>query len=215
MKRLRRILVAGLLIWVPLTVTILVMKLLIELMDRSLLLLPPDYRPDALFGFHIPGVGAVLTFAVLLVTGVLVSNFVGHKLLGAWESLLSRVPLIRTIYSAVKQVAETIFSESDKSFSKVMLLEYPRKGVFSICFQTASDLGEIADRTGRDLTCVFVPTTPNPTSGFIIMAPTEDLIELDMEVDEALKMVVSLGVVVPHWQPEDRVVPVAKAEPSP
>ena len=215
MKRLRRILVKGLLIWVPLGVTILVFKLLIELMDRTLLLLPPAYRPDALFGFHVPGVGILLTFLVLLTTGVLVGNFVGRKILEGWESLLSRVPLIRSVYSAVKQVAETVLSESDNSFKKVMLVEYPRKGLYSICFQTSQALGEITERAGRDLTCVFVPTTPNPTSGFIIMVPTEDLIELDMEVDEALKMVVSLGVVVPPRRDVEALPPVAKAEPSP
>lgn len=215
MKKLRRILVAGLLIWVPLGVTILVIKLLIELMDRTLVLLPPALRPDNLLGFHVPGLGVLLTLVVLLLTGILVGNFIGHRILRFWESLLSRVPLIRSVYSAVKQVAETIFSESDSSFKKVMLVEYPRKGLYSICFQTARDLGEIAVRTDQELTCVFIPTTPNPTSGFIIMVPSRDLIELDMEVDEALKMVVSLGVVVPHWQPGDKTLQVAKAEPSP
>lgn len=215
MKRLRRILVAGLLIWVPLGATILVIKLLVELMDRSLLLLPPAYRPDELLGFHIPGIGVVLTLVVLLTTGVLVGNLVGRSVIAGWESLLSRVPLIRSIYSAVKQVVETVLSESGQSFKKVMLIEYPRKGVYSICFQTATELGEVATRTDELLTCVFIPTTPNPTSGFIIMAPTSELIELDMTVDEALKMVVSLGVVVPPWVEGSTLRPVAKAEPSP
>ncbi|MEL7448421.1 MAG: DUF502 domain-containing protein [Pseudomonadota bacterium] len=194
---MRRYLIAGLLIWLPLTVTVLVIKVLVDLMDRSLLLLPPAWRPDALLGFSIPGLGVVLTFAVLLVTGILVANFFGRRLLGAWESLLARIPLIRSVYSGAKQVAETFFADSGQAFKKVMLVEYPRKGVWSLAFQTSSDLREIQARTPKEVVCVFVPTTPNPTSGFIIMAPSDELIELDMSVDDALKMVISLGVLVP------------------
>lgn len=215
MKRLRRFLVGGLLIWVPLGVTILVLKVLIEMMDRTLLLLPAAYRPETLFGFHIPGLGVLLTFLVLLLTGILVGNIIGAQILKGWESLLSRVPLIRTVYSAVKQVAETVLSDSDTSFKRVMLIEYPRKGLYSLCFQTAESLGEIDQRTDDDLICVFVPTTPNPTSGFIIMVAKEDVIELDMDVDEALKMVVSLGVVVPVWPRALPAEVVAKVKPSP
>ncbi|MEM8984719.1 MAG: DUF502 domain-containing protein, partial [Pseudomonadota bacterium] len=141
-----------------------------------------------------------LTFVVLLVTGILAANFFGRRLLGAWESLLARIPLIRSVYSGAKQVAETFFADSGQAFKKVMLVEYPRKGVWSLAFQTSSDLQEIQARTPKEVVCVFVPTTPNPTSGFIIMVPREDVIELDMEVDQALKMIISLGVVVPPWQ---------------
>lgn len=200
MKRLRRYLAGGLLIWVPLGVTILVLRVLIELMDKTLVLLPPAYRPENLLGVHIPGLGVVLTFIVLLLSGALVANFFGRELLKGWESLLARIPLIRTVYSAVKQVAETVLSDSGQGFKKVLLAEYPRRGVYSLCFQTARELGEISERLADDVTCVFVPTTPNPTSGFIVMIPTEELIELDMTVDEALKMIVSLGVVVPQWR---------------
>lgn len=199
MKWLRRYLVSGLLIWVPLAVTIFVVRLLVDLMDKTLVLIPPPYRPETLLGFNIPGLGVLATFLLLLISGVLVANFFGREILRGWERLLSRIPLIRTIYSAVKQVAETVLSDNGQSFKKVMLAEYPRKGVYSLCFQTARNLGEISERVDEDLTCVFVPTTPNPTSGFIIMVPTNELIELEMEVDAALKMIVSLGVVVPPW----------------
>lgn len=199
MKWLRRYLVAGLLVWVPLAVTIFVVRLLAGLMDKTIVLIPPPYRPENLLGFNIPGLGVVLTFLLLLVSGILVANFFGREVLKGWERLLGRIPLINTVYSAVKQVAETVLSDSGQSFKKVMLAQYPRKGVYSLCFQTARDLGEISDKVDDTLTCVFIPTTPNPTSGFIIMVPRDELIELEMEVDEALKMIVSLGVVVPPW----------------
>ncbi|MEM6638691.1 MAG: DUF502 domain-containing protein [Pseudomonadota bacterium] len=203
MKWLRRYLVSGLLVWVPLAVTIFVVRVLVDLMDKSLVLIPPRYRPENLLGFDIPGLGVVMTFLVLLISGLLVANFFGREIFKGWERLLSRIPLIRTVYSAVKQVAETLLSDSGQSFKKVMLAQYPRKGVYSLCFQTARNLGEISERVEEDLTCVFVPTTPNPTSGFIIMVPSDELIELDMEVDAALKMIVSLGVVVPPWGPAE------------
>lgn len=194
---MRRYLIAGLLIWLPLGVTVLVIKVLVDLMDRTLLLLPPGWRPDALLGFSIPGLGVLLTFVVLLLTGVLVANFFGRRLLAFWESILARIPLIRSIYSGAKQVAETFFAESGQAFKKVLLVEYPRKGVWSLAFQTSSELEEIQRKTSKNVVCVFVPTTPNPTSGFIIMAPVDEVIELDMTVDDALKMVISLGVLVP------------------
>lgn len=194
---MRRYLIAGLLIWLPLGVTVLVIKVLVDLMDRTLLLLPPGWRPDALLGFSIPGLGVLLTFIVLLLTGVLVANFFGRRLLAFWESILARIPLIRSIYSGAKQVAETFFAESGQAFKKVLLVEYPRKGVWSLAFQTSSELEEIQRKTSKNVVCVFVPTTPNPTSGFIIMAPVDEVIELDMTVDDALKMVISLGVLVP------------------
>ena len=216
MKWLRRYLVSGLLVWVPLAVTIFVVRVLVDLMDKSLVLIPPRYRPENLLGFDIPGLGVVLTFVLLLVSGLLVANFFGREIFKGWERLLSRIPLIRTVYSAVKQVAETLLSESGQSFKKVMLAQYPRKGVYSLCFVTARELGEISHRVKEDLTCVFVPTTPNPTSGFIIMVPSDELIELDMEVDAALKMIVSLGVVVPAWREGELPAEVvAKVEASP
>lgn len=200
MKNLRRYLVAGVLVWLPVGITLLLLRLLISVMDRTLVLVPEQYRPEAWLGFAIPGLGLVLTLAILLVTGVLAANFVGRSLVAFWERMLERIPVVRSIYSASKNFAEIVFSDSDQSFKKVLLIEYPRKGLYGLAFQTATELGEIQTKSGKDLVCTFVPTTPNPTSGFIIMLPREDVIELDMNVDEALKMIISLGVVVPTWR---------------
>ncbi|NNF50882.1 MAG: DUF502 domain-containing protein [Gammaproteobacteria bacterium] len=200
MKTLRKYLVAGLLIWVPLGITFLILKILIGFMDRSLLLLPEAYRPENMLGIHIPGLGLILTLTLLVVTGLLVTNLLGRKILGGWESLLARIPLIRSVYSGAKQVAETMFSEGGQSFKKVLLIPYPREGVWSLAFQTATEVGEVQVKTSREVLCVFVPTTPNPTSGFIVMVPRADVIELDMTVDAALRMIISLGVVVPEWR---------------
>lgn len=200
LKTLRRYLVTGVIIWVPLVVTVLVVRFLINLMDRSLVLLPPDYRPDALLGFNLPGLGVVLTILVLLFTGMLGANLFGRRLVHLWESLMARIPLVRSIYSGAKQVAETVLSDGSTSFKRVMLVQYPRKGVWSMCFQTSTDLEEIQGRTEEEVICVFVPTTPNPTSGFILFVPRSELIELGMTVDEGLKMIISLGVVVPRWR---------------
>ncbi|CAN5351898.1 DUF502 domain-containing protein [soil metagenome] len=197
---LRRYIVAGLLIWVPLGVTLLVVAFLVNLMDRTLLLIPPPYRPDRLFGIDIPGLGVVLLFILVLGTGMLVANLFGRRLVAFWESVLNRIPLVRSVYSGAKQVAETMLSDNNESFKRVFLIQYPRRGVWSLCFQTATEIGELQDKTESEVVCVFVPTTPNPTSGFIVYAPKEDLRELDMSVDEALKMIISLGVVVPRWQ---------------
>ena len=200
MKQLRRYLVAGILVWAPLFVTFLLLRFAVNLMDRSLKLLPSAYRPEELLGFHIPGLGVILTFIVLFITGMLAANIVGRYVVGGWESLLDRIPVVRTIYGGAKNFAEIVFSDSNDSFKNVLLIEYPRKGLYSLAFQTSSDLGEVQAKTGEDIVCCFVPTTPNPTSGFVIMVPRRDVRVLDMEVDEALKMIISLGVVVPQWR---------------
>lgn len=199
MKRLRRYLVAGLLVWLPLGVTYVLVKFLVGLMDRSIAYLPDKYQPESWYGQPLPGLGVILTIIVILVTGILVANFVGRKVVGGWESLLERIPIVRSIYSAAKNFAEIVFSDSGNAFNKVLLVEYPRKGLYTITFQTATEVGEIQARTGNDVVACFVPTTPNPTSGFIIIVPKTDVIELDMEVEEAVKLVMSLGVVVPTW----------------
>lgn len=215
MKRVRTFLVAGLLVWVPLGVTIILLKILVDLMDQTLLLLPMAYRPETLLGFRIPGLGILLSLVVLLVTGILVANILGRKLVHFWESVLKRIPLVRSIYSAAKQFAEIVFTDNTQSFNRVMLIEYPRKGLYSLCFQTSSNLGEVQAKTGEDVVCVFIPTTPNPTSGLILMVPKSEVIELDMEIEEALQMIVSLGVVVPAWQGEGKQSPAALAKAPP
>jgi len=201
-KRLRRYLVAGLLIWAPLAVTYFLLRFAVNLMDKTLAVLPQQYQPEELLGLHIPGLGVILTFVVLFLTGMLAANFVGRYVVGGWESLLDRIPVVRTIYGGAKNFAEIVFSDSNESFKKVLLIEYPRKGIYSLAFQTSSELGEVQARTGQDVVCCFVPTTPNPTSGFVIMLPKKDVRVLDMEIDEALKMIISLGVVVPTWRKE-------------
>ncbi len=195
--RLRRYLVAGLLVWVPVGATILIFSVLLDLMDRLLLLLPQAFRPEQILGFRIPGLGVILAVGVLLVTGLLVANFFGRRLMGSFESLLDRIPLVRSVYSSVKHFAEVVFSDSNTSFKKVLLIEYPRAGLYSLAFQTSENPEEVQRRTGDEIVTVFLPTTPNPTSGFMLFVPRKDVTELDMTVEEALKMVISLGVVLP------------------
>lgn len=213
-RQLRSWLIAGLLVWAPVLVTILVIRLIVDLMDQSLLLLPPEWRPDVLFGVYIPGLGLVLAVVILLVTGMLITNFAGRKLVEWSEGLLSRIPLVRSIYSGAKKVAETLLMPSGKSFRKVLLVEYPRKGIWCLAFQTSDDLGEVQDKTGKHVLGVFVPTTPNPTSGFIVLIPSDEVVELDMTVDEAIRMVISLGVVVPEWPPRMQPRPDSLAPPE-
>ena len=200
MKQLRRYLVAGLLVWIPLGVTIFIGSFFVRQMDKSLRFIPEQYRPEEWLGFAIPGLGVILTLLVVLITGLLAANLVGRTMVGIWESALERIPVVRSVYSATKNFAEIVFSDSGQSFKKVLLIEYPRKGIYSLAFQTATSLGEVQGRTGEPVVCTFVPTTPNPTSGYIIIVPKKDVIELDMEIDEALKMIISLGVVVPSWR---------------
>lgn len=197
MGKLRRYFIAGLLVWLPLGVTIFLIKFLIDFMDQALLWLPAALRPENLFGFRVPGLGAVLLVALVLLTGVIVANLFGRQLVIIGERLLARIPLVRAVYSAAKQLTETLFSGSGQSFRKVVLVEYPRAGLWTLAFLTGNGIGEVKQRTGRDLINIFVPTTPNPTSGFFLMVPRETVIELDMSVDAALKTILSAGAVVP------------------
>ena len=220
-RRLRAYLLAGLLVWAPLGVTILVLRFAVDLMDRSLGLIPAAYREELRIPFfdinviEIPGIGLALTILILLITGILTTNLVGCKMVALGESMLERIPLVRTVYSAVKNFAEIVLGPGGQSFKKVLLIQYPRKGVWSLAFQTSTYLGEIQSRTGIDVVCTFVPTTPNPTSGFIIMVPRDEVIELDMDVDEGLKMIISLGVVVPQWRGEKPPASLAPTKASP
>ena len=196
---MRRYLIAGLLIWLPLGVTVMVIKLLVDMMDQTLLVLPSAYHPDVVFGFHIPGLGVLLSVTVVLLTGVVVANFFGRRLVALWEKALAHIPLVRPIYSSVKQLTETVFTSGGQSFRKVMLIEYPRKGVWTLAFQTGTAMGEAQVKTGEDVISVYVPTTPNPTSGFLLLVSRSEVVELDMSVDDGLKMIISMGVVVPKW----------------
>jgi len=195
LHRLRKYLIAGLAVWLPLWVTYFIIKFLVDLMDKTLSFLPAQYQPKQLFGFAIPGLGLIFTFIILLVTGLLITNILGNKIIKAWEKMLARIPLVRTIYSAVKQVVHALLQPSDQSFRKVLIVEYPRHGIWSIAFQTSDQF--IGSPHPESVVTVFIPTTPNPTSGFLTIIPKSDTRELDMSVEEALKMVISLGVVMP------------------
>tara|TARA_B100001250_G_C19719614_1_gene753198 strand:+ start:518 stop:1144 length:627 start_codon:yes stop_codon:yes gene_type:complete len=197
MAALRKYIIAGLLVWLPFAATIVIVKLLIDLMDKTILLLPPDWQPANLFGFSIPGFGVILAVSILLLTGVLAANLFGRRFVELWEKILNKIPLVRSIYSSVKQISSTIFDPSGKSFRKVVLLQYPRKGVWSIGFLTNDNMGDELNTVDDHLTSVFIPTTPNPTSGFIIMVRGDELKELNMSVEEAFKFIISMGVIIP------------------
>jgi uncharacterized membrane protein len=199
-RALRRYVINGLLIWVPVLVTVLVVRFILQLMDQTLLVLPKSLRPESLLGLHIPGVGALLAVLIVLLTGVLVTNFIGRALIGIGEEVLDHIPFVRALYGGVKSFSETVLSNSGNSFKKVLLVEYPRAGAWSIGFQTTDHLPEINAKLGSPQVCVFIPTTPNPTSGFIIFVQQSQCIELDMHVDAAMKMIVTLGVVGPSDQ---------------
>jgi uncharacterized membrane protein len=207
MAYLRRCFISGLLLWLPIWVTLLVIKFLVDILGNTLLMLPHQYQPDAWFGFHIPGVNFLITLLVIFLTGVLAANFMGRNLVRGWDSLIERIPLIRSIYSSVKQVSETLFTPGGQSFRKVLLVQYPHEGMWTIAFQTGDSTHEVDKALGNnEMVSFFVPTTPNPTSGFLMMAARKDIMELDMTVDQALKFVISLGVV----QPIDRVKKIEK-----
>lgn len=199
--RFRRYLVAGLLIWLPVGVTILVFKALLDLMDRVLLIVPAAYRPEELLGFRIPGLGAILALVLLFATGVLAANLIGRQLVSWYEALLGRIPLVRSVYGGVKNFSTVVLSGRGSTFKKVLLVQYPSKGIYRIALQTSEAAAEIRAVTGQDLITVFVPTTPNVTSGFTAFVPRAEVIELGMSVEDALKLVLSLGVVVPASHP--------------
>jgi len=196
-KSLRSYLLAGLVVWLPILITIVVLRFIIDLLDNTLALIPKAYQPEQLIGFNIPGLGVILSLIILLVTGIIATNFFGQRLVSWGESILSKIPLVRSIYNAVKQVMNAILSTNSEAFRKVILIEYPRKGSWSVGFQTGVGNNEINSKTNEEMISVFIPTTPNPTSGFLMMIPKSEAIELDMSIDAALKFIISLGVMQP------------------
>lgn len=195
--RVKRYLVTGLLVLVPLIITVWVLHLLISTLDQSLLLLPDSIRPERLIGVRIPGLGALLTLGVVLLTGMLARNFIGERLLLLWEGMLARIPFVKSIYSSVKQVSDTLLSPSGQAFRKALLVQFPREGSWTIAFLTGTPGGDVANHLDGEYVSVYVPTTPNPTGGYFVMMRRADVIELDMSVDDALKYIISMGVVVP------------------
>ncbi len=193
----------------PLVITLWVLNLIVSTMDQTLQLLPANLQPELLLGRRIPGVGVVLTLLVIFVTGLLARNFIGQGFVRLWEALLSRIPIVRSIYSSVKQVSDTVLSPNGQAFRKALLVQYPRAGVWTIAFQTGSPAEEVRAAVNEDMVSVYVPTTPNPTSGFFLMIPRREVVELRMSVDEALKYVVSMGVVSPAIRPVPPTRPAA------
>ncbi|WP_343584720.1 DUF502 domain-containing protein [Herbaspirillum sp.] len=203
---MRKYFITGLLILVPLAITLWVLNLIIGTMDQSLLLLPPSWRPESLLGFYIPGLGTILTLLIIFLTGLAARNFIGRQIVSVWEGILTRIPVVKSIYSSVKQVSDTLFSSSGNAFRKAVLIQYPRQGSWTIAFLTGTPGGEVKNHLEGDYISVYVPTTPNPTSGFFLMLPRAESIELEMSVDEALKYIVSMGVVAPEMLADKKII---------
>jgi uncharacterized membrane protein len=194
---MRKYFITGLLILVPLAITLWVLNLIITTMDQSLLLLPEQWRPEVFLHYRVPGMGVILTLLIVFFTGLAARNFIGKRVVALWELVLTRIPVVNTIYSSVKQVSDTLFSSSGNAFRKAVLVQYPRSGCWTIAFLTGAPGGDVRNHLQGDYISVYVPTTPNPTSGFFLMMPKAETIELDMTVDAALKYIVSMGVVAP------------------
>lgn len=194
---MRKYFITGLLVLVPLSITFWVLHLIVGTLDQSLLLMPEKWRPESMLGFYLPGLGTILTLLIILLTGLVTRNFFGNRLLQWWELLLNRIPVVNSIYSSVKQVSDTLLSPSGNAFRKAVLIQYPHPNCWTIAFQTGVPGGDVKNHLQGDYISVYVPTTPNPTSGFFLMLKRVDAIELDMTVDEALKYIISMGVVAP------------------
>lgn len=218
MKSMKKYLLTGLLVWLPLAATAWVLQLLLGAVDDFVAMLPSAYRPDYWvleqlveyvpqfsWLYHLPGFGLILLMVVLMITGMITTNIFGQRILRYWENLLNRIPLVRSIYSSVKQVSDTVFSGSGQAFSKAVLVRFPHPEAWTIAFLTGKPVDKIAAAIDGDHINVYVPTTPNPTSGYFIMVRRDEVIELDMSVDEALKYVISMGVVGPANKPADHV----------
>ena len=197
MKRLRNYFISGLLFWIPLALSVIVIKFFLELVNN---LIPQKYLPEAIFKLDttIPGSGIILVLLVILITGVMVTNILGRKLVALWEKVLNKIPGFRNIYNVLKKVSDTVFNTSTESFRKAFLIQYPSKGIWVIAFQSGDYRGEAESIIGEEIMNLFVPTTPNPTSGFFVLIAKKDAFELDMSVEEAFKLVISAGVVTPN-----------------
>ena len=195
---MKKYFITGLLIWIPLVITIWVLKLVVDVLDQSLLLLPAAFQTERWLGVHIPGLGAILTILIVFVTGVFATNFFGAQLVELWHEILHRIPVVSSIYSSVKQISDTLFSSSGQAFRKALLVQWPQEGMWTIAFLTGAPGGGVASHLPPDSVSVYVPTTPNPTGGYFVIVPRTRVVELDMTVDQALKYIISMGVVPPH-----------------
>jgi len=193
----KKYIITGLLIWIPLVITIWVLNLIVNTLDQSLLLLPERWRTESLIGMHVPGMGVLLTLVIVFVTGLFAANIIGGRLVQFWHGILHRIPVVSSIYSSVKQVSDTLFSSGGEAFRKALLVQWPREGMWTIAFLTGVPGGDVANHLKGEYVSVYVPTTPNPTGGYFVMLRRADVIELEMSVDEALKYIISMGVVAP------------------
>jgi uncharacterized membrane protein len=197
-SRIRRYLITGLVVWIPLVITVWVLSVLVSTMDQTLLLLPPAFRTESWLGVYVPGMGVVLTLVVVFLTGVFTANIIGQRLFSIWERAVARIPVVNTIYKSVKQVSDTLFSPTGQAFRKALLVQWPSPGMWTIAFLTGTPGGDVANHLQGDYVSIYVPTTPNPTGGYFVMVPRSAVIELDMPVDVALKYIISMGVVAPR-----------------
>jgi uncharacterized membrane protein len=195
---MKKYLITGLLIWIPLVITVWVLKLLVDALDPVLLLLPPEFRTENWLGLHVPGMGAVMTLVIVFLTGLFATNLIGARLVNFWHEILHRIPVVNSIYSSVKQISDTLFSSSGQAFRKALLVQWPHPGMWTIAFLTGRPGGDLANHLQGDYVSVYVPTTPNPTGGYFVVVARKDVIELDMSVDAALKYIISMGVVPPN-----------------
>ncbi len=192
---MKRYFLTGIVVLIPLVITVWVLRLIVETLDQTLFLLPASLRPEALVGMHIPGLGVLVALLIVMATGIVAANLLGRRLLKLGEDLVGRIPIVNSIYTGVKQVSDTLFSGSGQAFRKVLLIRYPHGNSWAMAFQTGMPSGEVADKLGAPHVSVYIPTTPNPTSGFFLMVPRSDVIELDIWVEDALKHIISMGVV--------------------
>ena len=194
---MKKYLITGLLIWIPIVITVWVLKLIVDALDQTLLLLPPEVRTEHWLGLHVPGMGVVMTLLIVFVTGLLATNLIGARLVQLWHDVLHRIPVFNSIYSSVKQISDTLFSSSGQAFRKALLVQWPREGMWTIGFLTGVPGGDVVNHLEGDYVSVYVPTTPNPTGGYFVIVARKDVVELDMSVDEALKYIISMGAVPP------------------
>ena len=194
---MKKYLITGLLIWIPLVITIWVLKLIVDALDQTLLLLPPEFRTENWLGLHVPGMGVVMTLVIVFLTGLFAGNLLGARLVHLWHDVLHRIPVVNSIYSSVKQISDTLFSSSGQAFRKALLVQWPREGMWTIAFLTGKPGGDVVNHLAGEYISVYVPTTPNPTGGYFVFVARKDVIELDMSVDDALKYIISMGVVPP------------------
>ena len=203
-KKLKQIFLTGLAVTIPIGLTLYILFFLIDIMDGLLKIIPVRYHPDTLLGIHIPGLGIIVTLALITIAGLVTTSYIGYKIVQSGEDLVDRIPFVRNIYQAIKKISDSMFMDKRSSFKKVVLVEFPRKGVYTIGFVTGVPSGEIRKKAGQNCISVFLPTTPNPTSGYLIIVPEDELVPMDMSVEEALTFIISVGIVTPLDRPKRR-----------